>query len=387
MKKLKNNKLLSLFVLLLFLTTTIQFSIPVQAANTNLKVHYIDVGQADSILIQQGNENMLIDAGNNADDKLVVDYLKKQGVKKIDVLIGTHLDEDHIGGLDTVIKTFNIGKIYMPKVTKTTDTFKDVVLAIKSKNMKVSVPKVGETFKIGTSECTILAPNAEAYDNSNNYSIVTKLKYGNTSFIFMGDAEEISEGQILQKQLDISADVIKIGHHGSKTSTGQKFLEEVNPKYAVISCGKGNSYGHPQQSTMSLLKSKNIPVYRTDEAGTIVATSDGKTITFDKKVGSYNIGSIIKKPTGLKVITPIKKPIIIPKKTIPKKVAPVVKKPIIKKVTPTTKTTSQSVFVTKSGKKYHLGNCSSLSKSKISISLKDAKAKGFTPCSKCHPPQ
>ncbi|MCB2297074.1 ComEC/Rec2 family competence protein [Clostridium tagluense] len=387
MKKLINNKLLSIFILFLFLATTIQFNIPVQAANTDLKVHYIDVGQADSILIQQGNQNMLIDAGNNEDDKLVVEYLKNQGVEKIDVLIGTHTDEDHIGGLDTVIKTFEIGKIYMPKVTKTTDTFKDVVLAIKAKDMKVSVPKVGETFKIGNSECTIIAPNAETYDNSNNYSIVTKLKYGNNSFIFMGDAESISEGQILQKQLDISADVIKIGHHGSKTSTGQKFLEKVNPEYAVISCGKGNTYGHPQQETMTLLKSKNIPVYRTDEVGTIIATSDGKTITFDKKVGSYNIGSTIKKPVGLKAVTPIKKPIIIPKKSTTKKIIPVVKTPTVKKVTPTTKTTSQAIFITKSGKKYHLGNCSSLSKSKIATTLKDAKAQGFTPCSKCHPPK
>ncbi|MBZ9633100.1 ComEC/Rec2 family competence protein [Clostridium sp. FP1] len=322
-------------------TTTTTENIAVNTSKTEvigeLKVHYINVGQADSILIQQGSNSMLIDAGNNSDDKLVVDYLKKQGVEKIDVLIGTHTDEDHIGGLDTVIKTFDIGKIYMPKVTKTTDTYKDVVTAIKAKNMKVSAPKVGETFKIGNSECTIIAPNAETYDNSNNYSIVTKLKYGNNSFIFMGDAESISEGQILQKQLDISADVIKIGHHGSKTSTGQKFLEKVNPKFAVISCGKGNSYGHPQQETMTLLKSKNIPVYRTDEVGTIIVTSNGKTITFDKKVGSYNIGSIIKKPIPI-----IKKPII-------KKAVPIIKKPITKESVTVTKKpiTKESVTVTK----------------------------------------
>ena len=202
---------------------------------------------------------------------------------------------------------------------------------------------------------------------SSDLSIVTKLKFGNNSFIFMGDAESISEGQMLAKQLDIKADVIKIGHHGSNTSTTQKFLEKVNPKYAVISCGKGNSYGHPQQATMTLLKTKKIPVYRTDEVGTIVATSNGKTISFDKKVGTYNIGSTIKKPTGLKAVTPIKKP-------------------IVKKVTPTTKVTSQAVYVTRTGKKYHLGSCSSLSKSKIAISLSDAKA-SYSPCSKCHPPQ
>jgi len=366
--KNKNIKLLSLFTLLLFLTTTIQFSIPVQAANTNLKVHYIDVGQADSILIQQNGQNMLIDAGNNADDKLVVGYLKKKGVKKIDVLIGTHLDEDHIGGLDTVIKTFIIGKIYMPKITTTTKTYKDVVLAINAKKMKVSVPKVGEKFKIGTSECTIIAPNGNKYSAPNNYSIVSKVKYGSNSFIFMGDAEKISENEILKNKINISANVIKIGHHGSNTSTSSAFLTKVNPKYAIISCGKANSYAHPQQAVMTLLKSKKIPVYRTDQTGTIVATSNGKTISFDKKAGNYNIGSTIKKPTNLKPISTINKP-------------------IVKKVVPKTVVATKAIWVTKTGKKYHVGTCSSLSKSKISITLKNAKSHGYKPCSVCKPPQ
>jgi len=368
MIKLKNKtkKLLSAFILLLYLITTIQFNIPVEATVSNLRVHYIDVGQADSILIQQGNQNMLIDAGNNEDDKLVVAYLKKQGVKKIDVLIGTHTDEDHIGGLDTVIKTFSIGKIYMPKITTTTKTYQDVVLAIKSKKMKVTVPKVGETFRIGTSQCVLLSPNGTKYNAPNDYSIVTKVKYGNNSFLFMGDAEKISENQILAKKLDIKADVIKIGHHGSNTSTSSAFLSKVNPKYALITCGKGNAYAHPQQAVMTLLKSKKIPVYRTDQVGTIVATSNGKTISFDKKVGNYNIGTTIKKPTNLKPVTPVKKPIVIPKKP-----AVVVK----------------AIYVTKTGKKYHLGTCSSLSKSKIAITLKNAKAQRYTPCSICKPPQ
>jgi len=343
-------KPLLVFTLLLFLATTTQFSLPIQAETSSLKVHYIDVGQADAILIQQGTQNMLIDAGNNADDKLVVNYLKKQKVSKIDVLIGTHPDEDHIGGLDTVIKSFSIGKIYMPKVTKTTDTFKDVVTAIASKKMKITVPKVGEKFKIGTSEVTILAPSSETYKEANNYSIVTKLKYGNTNFIFMGDAEAISEGEILRKQLDISADVIKIGHHGSDTSTTSAFLKKVSPKYAVISVGTGNSYGHPCKPTMDLLKSSKIPVYRTDEAGTIVATSDGKKIIFDKKVGTYNVDF----------------------------------KAVVKPVVTTPKTLT--VYITKTGKMYHKDGCSSLNKSKIPISLKDAKIKGYTPCSKCKPP-
>ncbi|WP_258881048.1 ComEC/Rec2 family competence protein [Clostridium tagluense] len=351
-----------------------------ELAAGELKVHYIDVGQADSILIQQGSQNMLIDAGNNADDKLVVEYLKKQGIEKIDVLIGTHLDEDHIGGLDTVIKTFDIGKIYMPKVTKTTDTFKDVVLAIKAKNMKVSVPKVGETFKIGNSECTIIAPNAETYEGSNNYSIVTKLKFGNTSFIFMGDAESISEGQILQKQLDISADVIKIGHHGSKSSTGQKFLDTVNPKYAVISVGKGNDYGHPTQLTMDKLKNKNIVVYRTDENGTIIATSNGKDINFNVKPASYT--GVTEK---VAVKTTTKSANMNSVKSASTKVAA---PKVIKEVAPKQTNSGTMVWLSETGSKYHsINNCGRMNPNKArQVTLEEAK-NSYSPCSKCGPPQ
>lgn len=253
-----------------------------------LKVHYINVGQADSILITQGGKNMLIDAGNNADSALVVDYLKKQGISKLDYVIGTHPHEDHIGGLDTVINVFDIGTIYMPKVTSTTETYKDVITAISNKGKKITVPNVGSTFNVGDAVATILAPNNSSYADINNYSIAIKLKFGNNSFIFMGDAEDISEGEILAKQLDLEADVLKVGHHGSSSSTTQAFLNKVNPKYAVISVGKGNDYGHPHKSTMDRLKAKGVTVYRTDENGTIVATSNGSNITFNTNPGSYN---------------------------------------------------------------------------------------------------
>ena len=252
-----------------------------------LKVHYIDVGQADSILIQQNGQNMLIDAGNNPDGNLVVNYLKNQGVSKLDYVIGTHPHEDHIGGLDVVIKTFSVGQIYMPKATSTTATFKDVVSAISSKGLKIKTPTVGSTINLGDATATILAPNGSGYEDLNNESIVIKLKYGNNSFLFMGDAEDVSENQILAKQLDIKADVLKVGHHGSSSSTTSTFLNKVSPKYAVIMVGEGNTYGHPHKPTMDRLKGKGITVYRTDEAGTIVATSDGTKITFSAKPGSY----------------------------------------------------------------------------------------------------
>ncbi|MFT5874046.1 MAG: competence protein ComEC [Clostridium sp.] len=258
--------------------------------NGDLKVNFINVGQADSILIQQGSKSMLIDAGNNGDGKLVKNYLLQQGIKSLDYVIGTHPHEDHIAGLDYIINDFEIGKIYLPKVTSTTKTFGDVVVAIKNKGMKVTVPKPGETFNLGSAKCTIMAPNSSKYKDINNYSMVIKLEFGSNSFLFTGDAEDVSEKEILEKGFNVKTDLLKVAHHGSSSSTTDEFLSELNPKYAVISCETGNNYGHPHKETMDKLKNKNIPVYRTDELGTIIATSNGKTITFNTKPGSYKVG-------------------------------------------------------------------------------------------------
>jgi len=337
----------------------------------DLKVHYIDVGQGDSILIQQDGHNMLIDAGTNSSEKVVVDYLKSHGVTKLDYVIGTHPHEDHIGGLDAVINNFEIGQVFMPKVTHTSQTFKSVVTAITNKGLKITTPKIGNSYGLGNARWEIIAPVSASYDNLNNYSIVTKLKFGNNSFIFTGDAESLSEGEILQKQLDISSDVLKVGHHGSKTSTTQNFLNKVNPKYAVISCGKGNKYGHPTQETLNKLRDKNVKVYRTDENGTVVATSDGTSIRFNKSPGSYK---------GIDVVAPIQKPSVKPQ---PKPVPKPSSKPVIKPQPSDNK--SVTVYITKTGKKYHRNGCKSLRKSKIPISKNDAINKGYTPCGMCNP--
>ncbi len=248
--------------------------------NDELRVSFIDVGQGDSEFIELPNgETMLIDAGTNETGKNVVDYIKSLGYTSINYVVGTHPHEDHIGGLDDVIKTFDIGSIYMPKVTADTKTFEDVLDAAESKNLMINTAKSGVAI-MDTEDLSIkfLAPTLDSYENTNDYSAVVKVVYGETSYLFTGDAEEFSENLITD---DVNADVLKVGHHGSSTSTSTEFLKKVSPSSAVISCGKDNSYGHPHSETLQKLADMGTEVYRTDELGTIVSVSDGKTITFD----------------------------------------------------------------------------------------------------------
>jgi len=259
----------------------VQASAEETAAEGTLKVHFIDVGQGDSILIQQGNESMLVDAGPNASSTAVEKYIASLGITNLAYVVGTHPHEDHIGGLDYVINSFSIGKIYMPRAAASTKTFEDVLTAISRKGLKVTAPAAGESFKLGDAAVEILAPNSSSYDSLNNYSIVLKVTYGSTSFLLAGDAQSLSESEMISKGFDLKADVLKVGHHGSTSSTTKSFLNKVDPKYAVISVGADNTYGHPAQKTLEKLESKGVTVYRTDKSGTITATSDGKTISFE----------------------------------------------------------------------------------------------------------
>ncbi len=248
-----------------------------------VKIHFLDVGQADSILIQDASgQTMLIDAGNNGDSDLVVSYIRNLGIDHIDVLIGTHPHEDHIGGLDDVIENFDIGKIYMPKVNHSSKTYEDVLMAIKNKGYKITPPQAGSTFDLGNAEYTILSPISKTYSDTNNYSITVKLDYGENSFLFMGDAEKMVENEIIKMGYSIQADLIKLGHHGSMYSSSDDFLDKVNPTYAIISVGEGNSYGHPDPEVMTKLEERGIKSYRTDEMGTIVVESDGSQIKIEK---------------------------------------------------------------------------------------------------------
>lgn len=258
-----------------------------------LTVSYIDVGQGDSIFIQTpSGKTMLIDAGVPEMGSRVVDYIRSRGVNKIDILVGTHPHADHIGGIPAVIENFQIGKFYMPKVITTTNTFEDVLKAAKAKGLSINVAKAGVVLDLGNEvKAQMLAPNSSHYDDLNNYSAVIKITYKNTAFLFTGDAEKESEEEMLSRGYDLKADVLKVGHHGSSSATTWAFLKAVSPKYAVISVGKGNDYGHPHKETMEKLKSLGITVYRTDECGTVVAVSDGRTISFNVKPGDYTAGS------------------------------------------------------------------------------------------------
>jgi competence protein ComEC len=260
------------------------------AANGQLKVHFIDVGDADCILIQQGNKSMLIDAGNNLDEDVIKKYLLNLGIDRFDIIVGTHVDEDHIGSMDAIINDFEIDKIYMPQSDTTTKYLEDVMEAVRKKGLQVTAPVSEEVFNLGEAVCTILAPVSMGYEKLNNYSIVIKLQYGNTSFLFTGDAESVSEREMMRRGFDLSADVLKLGHHGSISSTSDEFLDRVNPQYAVIMLGRNNNYRHPHKRIMEKLKVKKIKVYRTDEKGTVVAESDGEKIIFNKEPGSYNYG-------------------------------------------------------------------------------------------------
>ena len=243
-------------------------------AQEDLSIDFIDVGQADSILVRNQDKVMLIDAGTNEAGETVVNYLKNLGITKIDYLIGTHPHEDHIGGLDDVINNFDIGQIYMPKIETTTKTFEDVLDAIENKNLTITAPNKGDKIELGQAVGEFMTEPILDKDNLNVSSLVLRLEFGNTSYLFMGDAEEENEETIRWPKTD----VLKVGHHGSSTSSSESFLEQVQPKYAVIMAGKDNSYGLPTQETIDKLNNRGSEIYRTDEDGTIQMTSDGNTI-------------------------------------------------------------------------------------------------------------
>ena len=247
------------------------------ADENTLNVYFIDVGQADSILLENKGHYMLIDAGNNEDGPKLVNYFNEQDIKEFDYVVGTHAHEDHIGGMDDIIKNFKIDNFYMPDAITITKTFEDVLDALEETNVIFQTPKVNQTFNLQDTTITTLSVTADE-KNLNDTSIVLKVKHGTNTFLFMGDASTKIEKNLLNK--DIKSDVLKVGHHGSRYSTSLEFLKKVSPEYAVISVGENNTYKHPHKEILKRLEEQNIQIYRTDKQGTILAKSNGSIITF-----------------------------------------------------------------------------------------------------------
>ena len=251
----------------------------VPADSEGLTVHFIDVGQADSILLQCDGANMLIDGGNVEDSDLVVSYLQDQGVTYLDYVVNTHAHEDHVGGLAAVLAVYETGNVWCPVQEYDSKCFRDFVKYANQQELELIYPAPGSRYALGSATVTVLGP-VEDYTDTNNTSIVLKVTYGETSFLFTGDAESEAEKGILAAGYDVSATVLKVGHHGSETSSCYQWIRAVAPKYAVISVGTGNSYGHPHEEPLSRFRDADAIVYRTDLQGHIVCQSDGKTVAF-----------------------------------------------------------------------------------------------------------
>lgn len=246
-------------------------------------VHFIDVGQGDSTLISCNGVNVLIDAGENNRGDDVLLKLIELNISKLDYVIGTHAHSDHIGGLDTVINSVKTDKIVLSdlpdSMVPNTKTYTDLLNAIVENNVELIPFEPNMSFDIGGGKLTLISPNKD-YKDHNDLSIISRFTFSDTSFLFTGDAEEKVEEDLLDLGIDVSADVLKVGHHGSETSSSQRFISAVKPKYAVIEVGTNNQYGHPSSETLERFDLINAKIYRTDLNGDITAVSDGKNITF-----------------------------------------------------------------------------------------------------------
>ena len=353
---------------------TLSAPVPALASNPDkMDVHFIDVGQGDATLVTCGDHAMLIDTGDDSKGTAIQNYLQKQKITKLDYLILTHPDADHIGGAPVILTKFDISRVFVSNYEKDNKTYQKLIQALDNKQLKALTPKVNSKYTLETSTITILAPGKE-YDNPNDASIALLLKNGSTSFLFTGDAGEDAEADILKTDISLSADVYKVGHHGSKYSTSKELIKAADPTYAVISCGEGNSYGHPHAETLNTLRTNGVKVYRTDEDGTIIASTDGKTITFNVpasetwKAGEATASSASASQPQKKESAPSIE------ETPPKSAAPA--------------TTELTYVLNSKTKKFHKPTCNSLpttNRVDSSESRESIIAQGYAPCKKCNP--
>ena len=255
-----------------------------------LTVTWLDVGQGDAAVIQCGGQSMLIDGGKPEKSSYIYAWLQQHGLSYLDVIVATHVDADHIGGLAGALNYASVGTAYCPVTTGTTETFQSFVKYLAQRGKQITVPTAGESFALGGAQVQILAPLHRAEDSNDN-SIVLKVSFGASSFLFTGDAERAEEQDLLNAGVNLQSTVLKVGHHGSDTSTSYPFLRAVTPQYAVISVGAGNSYGHPTEAVLSRLRDAGVTTFRTDMQGEITAVSDGQTINFSTAKNAAGAGT------------------------------------------------------------------------------------------------
>lgn len=368
MKSLK--KKLSSFLLMLLLVCG-NLVIPeadVLAAepDVTMAVHFLDVGQGLAILVQSGGQNLLYDGGDQSHAGQVVAYLQQQNVQNIDYMISSHYDEDHVGGLIDCMDAFTVSNVFGSDYIHDSNLFNTFMNTATGNALTVQYPAVGETYDLGTGSFTILAPNGINPNDSNNNSVVIKLENGSTSFIFTGDAEETSEQDMISTGMNLDCDVLCVGHHGSANSTTWDFLEATSPSYAVISCGADNQYKHPSSDTMGRLSDMEIPVFRTDKQGTIIALSNGSNLSWNiDPCNDYSSGDSV--DLG----------------SLPSNDS----EPVAAQETSIAEEQPQSymVWLSATGSKYHnKPNCGNMDPNKArQVTEADAAAQGYEPCKKC----
>ena len=340
--------------------------------NSTFEVHFIDVGQADAALVLCDGKAMLIDGGNVADSSLIYSYLSQRSISHLDYIIATHGHEDHVGGLAGALNYATVDTAYCSVTNYDSEAFGSFVTYLSKQGKSITVPSAGDTFNLGSAKVQILGPIYSSTE-PNNTSIVLRIVYGNTSFLFTGDAEREEEQSILDAGYDLSSTVLKVGHHGSENSTTYPFLREIMPQYAVISVGEDNSYGHPTDAALSRLRDADVQVYRTDLQGTVICTSDGNSVSFSVQ---RNADADTLAPPAPEVLTPA------PETTAPEESTPVVEE--------TAPVGMDYVINTNTGK-FHYPGCSSVKKMKDSNksfytgSRDDLVAQGYSPCGNCHP--
>lgn len=366
MKYLKK-KMLSFLFAFLFAAGIIfpQANVLASGSEASMSVHFIDVGQGLSVLVQSGGQNLLYDGGDQEHADQVVAYLKQQNVQNIDYMISSHYDEDHVSGLIDCMNSFTVSNVIGADYTQDSDIYTTFMNTVSANGLEVKYPFVGDAFSFGTGSFTILAPDGINAADSNNNSVAVKLENGSNSFIFTGDAEETSEQDMISTGMNLDCDVLCVGHHGSASSTTWDFLEATSPSYAVISCGADNSYGHPSAETMGRLSDMGIPVFRTDKQGTVVALSDGTSITWTAEpCNDYSSGGESSEVSAETADISVPAENTVPEQDV---------------------TNSSSVWLSATGEKYHsIPDCGNMNPDKArQISEADAIAQGYTACSKC----